>query len=132
MITCECAFNFNAFSFTEGNIILYFLQVYENVGRHNESSNIWTIPYYFLDDVFRRYLRYNGNYFSLINNTFFDVYSYVLQICIKQTCFSPQNFRNLTRNFRHTFETRTARINSQVEPEEHTFGFPKDILQRII
>ena len=82
--------------------------LYEKFGRNNESSSIWTIPDYLLNDVFRRYLRYDGDYFSLINNKFNDVYFYIFQLYIKQTSFSLQNFWYLTRIFRHTFETKIA------------------------
>ena len=55
---------------------LVFFQVYENVGRHNESSSVWTIPDILLNDVFRSSLHYDGKCFSLIYNKFNFVYFY--------------------------------------------------------
>ena len=79
MITRELTFNLNLSHSSGREYNLIYFQIHGNIGRHNESSTLWTIPDLLLNDVFRRSIHYDGKYFSLIYKIFNDVYFYVFQ-----------------------------------------------------
>ena len=114
MITCELTFNLNLSHSSGREYNLIYFQIHWNIGRHNESSTVWTIPDLLLNVVFRRSLHYVGKYCRLIYKIFNDVYFYVFTSRhVKHPVFSLQIFRKIKRNSSQRFETGTAWIRGQ-------------------
>jgi hypothetical protein len=100
MITCERAFYLNL-SYSSGREYnLIYFQIHGNNGRRTESSILWTIPDLLLNDVFRRFLHYDGKYCSVIYkifNFYFYFYFYVFSTdmlnILDLACRSSGNFK---------------------------------------